>query len=68
MVPIVETGAPLNNSAAFMSLTRNAAVGGTNPVGNFNFVGTAIPNTNTADVITPTFDMVLQFQAVVPSP
>ena len=68
IVPIVATGSPLNNTASFMSLTRNAAEGGTNPVGNFNFVGTAIPNTNTSDVIVPTFDMVLQFQAVVPSP
>lgn len=67
-IPIVTNGTALSNPAAFMSLTKNTAEGGTAPVGTFGFTGTAIPNTNTSDVIVSTFDMVLQFQAVVPTP
>ncbi|MDA9460948.1 hypothetical protein [Enterococcus mundtii] len=67
-VRIVTSGSALSAPASFMSLTKNVAEGGTAPTKEFGFVGTAIPNSNIADVITPTFDMVLQFQAVVPAP
>ena len=68
LVRIVTNGSPLNAPVSFMSLTKNAAQGGQTPVREFGFVGTAIPNENTSDVIVPTFNMILQFQAVVPAP
>ncbi|WP_066026578.1 hypothetical protein [Enterococcus mundtii] len=67
ILPIVTSGVALNAPTSFMSLTRNTTAGGANPVGTFVFAGTAIPGVDTSEVATPSFDMVLQFQAVAPN-